>query len=124
MSAVLWSATVSHIGADAAMMMEEGVIILFGEPVPDALADVSLVHRGSGPATRDLAVGDIIAIGEAEYRVDAFGDLAVKNLAELGHIVLYVNQPELNVLPGAVLVTGPEAGAPSVGASITIRGAA
>lgn len=34
MSNELWSANISQIGADAEMMFSEGVIILFGEPVP------------------------------------------------------------------------------------------
>ena len=34
------------------------------------------------------------------------GDLATKNLDDLGHIVLYVNQPDQKLLPGAVLATG------------------
>jgi len=44
MSTTLWNSTVDSIGADAAEMLEAGVVILFGSPVPDELAEVSLVH--------------------------------------------------------------------------------
>jgi PTS system glucitol/sorbitol-specific IIA component len=38
--------------------------------------------------------------------VTAVGDLAAKNLEDLGHVVLYVNKPDQKLLPGAVLVQG------------------
>lgn len=122
MSTELWNATVTHIGDDAPMMFEEGVIILFGEPVPPALADVALVHSGSASAIRDIAAGDTITIGGTQYTVDSLGEIANSNLAELGHIVLYVNQPDQDVLPGAVMVTGPNGITPAVGDTISIAG--
>ena len=47
MSTTLWNSTVDSIGADAAEMLEAGVV-LFGSPVPDELAEVSLVHGLGG----------------------------------------------------------------------------
>jgi len=47
-----------------------------------------------------------VAIGGQELTITAVGDLATKNLDDLGHIVLYVNQPDQKLLPGAVLATG------------------
>ena len=41
---VLWQSPVTRIGDDAAEMIEAGVLILFGEPVPDALADAILAQ--------------------------------------------------------------------------------
>ena len=38
--------------------------------------------------------------------ITSVGDLAAKNLDELGHVVLYVNQPEQKLLPGAVNAVG------------------
>ncbi|MCT1709909.1 PTS sorbitol transporter subunit IIA [Dermabacter sp. HMSC06F07] len=121
MSNELWSANISQIGADAEMMFSEGVIILFGEPVPPSLAEVALVHTGGSTLTRDLVVGDVVDIDGHKYTVTALGEIANKNLAELGHIVLYVNQPDQSVLPGAVLVSGPdEFTTPQVGAKIRV----
>ena len=36
----------------------------------------------------------------------AVGDLATKNLDDLGHVVLYVDQPDQKLLPGAVHASG------------------
>lgn len=119
----IWNATVSRIGGDAAEMIEEGVIILFGEPVPPALFDVSVVHEGARAPSRELAAGDEITFGEQTFAVTAVGAKASTNLSELGHVVLYVNQPDQELLPGAVLATGPSVQVPAVGARISVAGA-
>lgn len=119
----IWSTTVSRIGGDAADMIEEGVIILFGEPVPPALFDVSVVHDGAQSPSREIAAGDVITFGEQTFEVTAVGDKANANLTELGHVVLYVNQPDQELLPGAVLATGSAVIVPAVGATISVTGA-
>jgi PTS system glucitol/sorbitol-specific IIA component len=99
--------TVVNIGPEAGDMLAAGVLILFAEPLPDALADVSVVHR---PDHRDpeftINVGDTVSVAGQELAVTAVGDIATKNLDELGHVVLYVNQPDQKLLPGAVHATG------------------
>ncbi|GAA1731201.1 PTS glucitol/sorbitol transporter subunit IIA [Brachybacterium phenoliresistens] len=118
----LYTSTVTSIGADAPSMFEAGVVILFAEPVPPALADVSVVHSPSGELARDIQAGDTISIGVAEYTVVRLGDVASNNLRELGHVVLYVDAGDQKLLPGAIHVDGPSP-APQSGARITVRGA-
>ncbi len=99
--------TIAEIGAEAGEMIAGGVLILFGEPLPEALAEMSIVHRPSQPLSgHAIAVGDVVSLAGTELRINAVGDLATKNLDDLGHIVLYVNQPDQKLLPGAVLATG------------------
>jgi PTS system glucitol/sorbitol-specific IIA component len=99
--------TIAEIGPEAGEMIAGGVLILFGEPLPEALAEMSIVHRPSQTLSgHAIAVGDIVSLAGTELRIDAVGDLATKNLDDLGHIVLYVNQPNQKLLPGAVLATG------------------
>ena len=40
----LWNAMVLRTDKGAQDMLDTGVIVLFGEPVPDALSDLSLIH--------------------------------------------------------------------------------
>lgn len=104
---IYYRSTVVDIGPEAAEMVAAGVVILFGEPLPEALADVSVVHRPSQTLEgRAISVGDTVVVGEQRLTVTAVGDIAAKNLAELGHVVLYVNQPDQKLLPGAVHATG------------------
>ena len=53
----LWSADITAIGPDASDMIDGGVVILFGEPVPEALAEVSIVHRTTTAPTRCICCG-------------------------------------------------------------------
>ena len=50
---------------------------------------------------REIAVGDTIVIGGQELTITAVGELATRNLDDLRHIVLYVNQPDQKLLPGS-----------------------
>ena len=99
--------TVVDVGPEAADMAAAGVVILFGEPLPEALAEMSIVHRPSQTLEgHAISAGDVISVGGVELQITAAGDLAAKNLEELGHIVLYVDQPRQKLLAGAVLATG------------------
>jgi PTS system glucitol/sorbitol-specific IIA component len=99
--------TIAEIGSEAGELITGGVLILFGEPLPDALAEMSIVHRPSQTLSgHEVAAGDVVSLGGTELRIDAVGELATRNLEDLGHIVLYVNQPDQKLLPGAVLATG------------------
>src|SRR5688500_13888945 len=99
--------TVVKVGPEAGDMLAAGVVILYAEPLPDALADVSVVHRPEHRAP-DLAVGvgDVVSIDGQQLTITAVGDIAAKNRDELGHGVLYVDQPDQKPLPGAVHAAG------------------
>jgi PTS system glucitol/sorbitol-specific IIA component len=102
-----YRSTVVDVGPEAAAMAAAGVIIFFGEPLPEALAEVSVVHRPSQTLQgHAIGVGDIVTIGDGELEITSVGDIAAKNLDELGHVVLYVNQPDQKLLPGAVNARG------------------
>ena len=118
----IWTTTVTRIGKDAPDMLEAGVLILFAEPVPPALADVSVVHTADGEPVREIRVGDVFEVGGREYPVDEVGEKATENLRELGHVVLYMNPVDQKLLPGAVHVRG-EAAAPAEGQQILLRSA-
>lgn len=113
-----YETTVLRVGPDAAMMADGDVLILFGDPVPAALEEVSVVHRPGGPPSATLEAGDVLDIGGTALRVAAVGNRAADNLAELGHVVLYGSAASgSGLLPGAVHVEGRIA-LPDVGASI------
>ena len=122
MAQQLWSATIDRLGEFTAELFEGGCYILFGEPLPEALAEVSIVHTTRQEPTRPIAAGDTMRLGGVELRLDEVGDLANVNLTDLGHIVVYVNSPEQPLLPGAVKASGPDRPHPTAGSSIVIAG--
>lgn len=120
MSVNVWQSTVVHVGPDAAEMFEAGVYILFGQPVPDALAEVSLVHSGPEDAFQPVQAGDEFWIGDSHATITEVGSLANANFEQLGHFVVYLNVGAADVLPGAVKAEGMLA-VPQVGDRVAIR---
>ena len=120
MTQSIWESTVVQVGSDAAEMFEAGIFILFGEPVPPALAEVSLVHRGSAGAYVPIAAGDQLWIGEVCLDLVEVGSRANENFEQLGHIVVYLNVGDQETLPGAVKATG-RPPVPAVGDRVSVR---
>ena len=110
-SSTLWNAVVLRIGKGAQDMLDTGVIVLFGEPVPDALSDICVVHNrgGRSPLTpqRELLPGDVLNFAGTRYTIDEVGEAATSNLSDLGHVALYFNSPDQSLRAGAIKVSGP-----------------
>ena len=116
-----YQSTVVDIGPEVAEMAAAGVFILFAEPLPEALAEVSVVHRPSQTLEgHTIGTGDTVVIGGKELTITAVGDIATKNLDELGHVVLYVNHEDQKTLPGSVQADG-ELPAVEVGQTFEFR---
>ncbi|MDO5676836.1 MAG: PTS glucitol/sorbitol transporter subunit IIA [Propionibacteriaceae bacterium] len=120
MSETIWTSSVVSVGDDAADMFDGGVYILFGEPCPPALADVSLVHSGQPEDAVAIQPGDLFCIGDSCVNVLEVGGLANENFANLGHFVVYLNVGDDELLPGAVKAEG-ELDLPVAGATVSIR---
>nr|WP_300144700.1 PTS glucitol/sorbitol transporter subunit IIA [Propionicimonas sp.] len=120
MTQPIWRSSVVHIGSDAAELFEAGVFILFGQPVPDALAEVSLVHCGPESEFQPIQVGDRLWIGNTSMRIDEVGSMANGNFRQLGHIVVYLNVGDADLLPGAVKASG-DVPVPAVGDQIAVH---
>ena len=89
---VIYQTTITHIGASAAMALDEQMLITFREGAP---ADIALVP------------GAELQLGELRYPVTAVGDVAEQNLRELGHITLRFDGHREAEFPGTVHVAGP-----------------
>ena len=112
---------VTSVGTDALEMFEGGVVIFFGAPCPDELAEVSVVHSVSYlHPQRDPQVGDQLRVGDSTVTITGVGDIAAANLRTLGHIVVYLDtEPDQKILPGAVHASG-SLSIPSAGAVIEL----
>ncbi|MFI7480880.1 PTS glucitol/sorbitol transporter subunit IIA [Kocuria sp. M1R5S2] len=121
MNDIIYDSEVSTVGEEAASMVEGGVLIFFADPCPAALAEVSVVHKPSGPASRDPRPGDVLQLGEKSVRITKMGDIAASNLRELGHVVVYMDPAEnMKLLPGAIHAQG-TLDLPRPGARFTIH---
>ncbi|NKQ54025.1 PTS sorbitol transporter subunit IIA [Amycolatopsis sp. K13G38] len=119
---VYYESTILRFGTEAQDMVDGGVVILYADPIPDALEDVSVVHAPAATPEREVRIGDIFRLGEAEIELIAVGERADENLRTLGHIVVYLNPDEsTTLLPGAVHGRG-SVSLPESGAKLSLSG--
>lgn len=120
MTQVVWQSSVVLIGKDAQELFEAGVFIFFAQPVPDALAEVSLIHTGPDAEFQPIGAGDELWIGDSRVVIEEVGSMANDNFRQLGHIVIYLNVGDQELLPGAVKASG-DIPVPAVGDTLTIH---
>ncbi|MEV4649541.1 PTS glucitol/sorbitol transporter subunit IIA [Saccharopolyspora sp. NPDC049357] len=103
MSNQYYESTVLRIGSEAADMVAGGVLILYADPIPEALESVSIVHSPSAPLLGELRAGDTLWLGDKRVELTEVGERATENLRTLGHVVIHLNpDASANLLPGAV----------------------
>lgn len=100
-SDVRYQAEVTAIGELAPQFLEAGIIVLFGEGVPEELADFAVIHRPS-ITEGGIAAGDRIELAGEVITVLAVGAVADENLVNLGHLSLKRNGETTAALPGDV----------------------
>lgn len=100
---IKFTARFTWIGPMVSEFTSHGILVLFGEDAPAELKEFAVIHDGQ-PPVEPVAAGDNIQVGDREFRVLAVGEVANKNLAALGHLVLKCNGRETAEMPGDVCV--------------------
>ncbi|MEY5100481.1 MAG: hypothetical protein RJA36_3200 [Pseudomonadota bacterium] len=102
---IYYSTTVTEVGVEVHDLMDGGVLILYADGAPPALAEVSIQHKVSHESRQSQpAVGDIVSIGDLCARITAMGDTAWNKVTDLGHVVLSFNGCEVADRPGEICV--------------------
>ena len=118
----IFDTTVTACGREASDLLDQGMLIIFGESVPDMLRDVVYVHRDA-TLSRDVRVGDVLTIDGDSWTVSLVGDVASQNLRALGHCTLaFGPETSASTLPGSIQLAEPLLPNPRVGSRITISG--
>jgi PTS system glucitol/sorbitol-specific IIA component len=99
----LYNATVTGIGSDVPLIVEENMLIFFDEKAPKELHDVAVVHR-NGTWTEEIRTGDIFVLGEAVYPILLVGGTVNDTLRDLGHFTVNFTGDTSNPLPGSLYV--------------------
>jgi len=118
MSVFYYQSTILRIGDEAAELIDGGVLILFGEPLPGDLESLSVVHEPAGVPSEELRAGDELWLGGTRLVLTAVGERAHENLRTLGHLVVYTDTSG-DLLPGAVHAAG-TLGVPAAGTEIRL----
>jgi glucitol/sorbitol PTS system EIIA component len=97
---------ITEIGSVVPEFKEENLLILFGAGAPPELKDISVIHEMQQQPDQALVEGGTLEIGNNVYKIEKVGDIANKNLEELGHLSIYfTDDTSVELLPGAILVT-------------------
>jgi PTS system glucitol/sorbitol-specific IIA component len=118
---VKYEATVTGVGPLVGEFTQAGILVFFRQGAPDEVAEFSILHDGQ-ELRAPVAAGDLLRLGEEQYRVLAVGDVANANLASLGHLVVKFNGQTAPELPGDVCVEARPLPAVDVGLRVTIAG--
>ncbi|MCD6553295.1 MAG: PTS glucitol/sorbitol transporter subunit IIA [Anaerolineae bacterium] len=116
---VKYEAKVVEIGPLVDEFIEAGIVVLFETGAPPELAEFSILHE-HGPLKEDVVAGDIILIDNEPFQVTAVGDVANKNLANLGHLIIKTNGLPKPEMPGDVCVEAKPLPQISIGTEIRI----
>lgn len=116
----LYETKVVDLGAEAEMFQAEGMMILFGEEVPEDLANYAYIINVN-PVEGTIEKGMTLTIGGEFYEITAVGDVVNKNLNDLGHITLKFNGATEPELPGTLNLEEKALPQVEVGTVLTIQ---
>jgi len=90
MMQTIYNTTITKLGDLFAAFYEEKMIILFKDNAPEELADYCVLHD-TNELVDVVKQGDVLVIGDQEYKIVCVGDAVQVNLKNLGHITLRFN---------------------------------
>lgn len=103
MSRVIFHTEVIEFGEQVEAFFEEGMFVLFGENVPDTLKDFCY-FIDSKDVDGTMKAGDRLIIDGNSYEITSVGEIAQKNLENLGHLTVVFNGAKEAGLPGSICV--------------------
>lgn len=102
---IYYSTTVTAIGEEVADLLDGGVLILYADGAPAALAEVSVLHRVEGEVPAQAPpVGALVKVGGLTTRISAVGSSAWSKVRDLGHVVVNFNGAARAERPGEICV--------------------
>lgn len=102
---IYYSTILTEIGEEVPDLLDSGVLILYADGAPAALAEVSVQHCVDGDTSlQPPPVGARITLGELTTRVSAVGSSAWDKVRDLGHVVINFNGAAQAERPGEICV--------------------
>lgn len=124
---IYYSTTVTQIGVEVHDLIDGGVLILYADGAPAALAEVSVLHKVEQESKQLVPpVGARVQIGSLSAQITAVGDTAWYKVTDLGHVVFSFNGATVADRPGEICTTPLDAealkAALNVGCKLEITG--
>jgi PTS system glucitol/sorbitol-specific IIA component len=118
-SALIYDISVSAIGPLVEEFTEAGVWVFFRDDAPEELAEFALLHHADTPL-EPIAAGQTLEIAGQRFAISGVGEIANKNIRELGHMVLKANGATEPELPGEVCIEARPLPEPSLGMRVRV----
>ena len=118
-SKIIYENKVKALGDLAETFAEEEMIIFFGDNAPDTLADYCY-SIDINPVKETIKAGQIFMVDGVAFKITAVGEVAEKNLINLGHITVSFNGSTGPTLPGTICVEKKEMPKIKIGSEISI----
>jgi PTS system glucitol/sorbitol-specific IIA component len=115
----IYEIRITAIGPLVEEFTEAGVWVFFRDDAPAELAEFALLHHAA-PPQEPIAAGHVIEIDGQRYAVTAVGDVANKNVRDLGHMVLKANGRTEPELPGEVCIEARPLPQPAIGTTLRV----
>lgn len=102
----MFNSKILEIGSLVEEFKEENLLVLFGKDAPPELADISVLHESDVNEHNQLQEGNTLSLGKQDYKILKVGSEANENFDSLGHVSIYFSDEEnIDILPGAILVS-------------------
>lgn len=116
---IIYENKIKALGDLAETFTDEGMIIFFGDNAPDTLADYCY-SININPVKETIKPGQIFMMDGVAFNITNVGELAEKNLVNLGHITVAFNGSTEPTLPGTICVEQKEIPKFKIGSEISI----
>lgn len=116
---LIYTTKVTKIGDMVEQFYPEKMLIMFKENAPEDLADYCVLHSVN-QLNEEIKTGNILKIGDTEYKITAVGGVVNKNLRDLGHICLKFDGSTEAALDGSLYLEDKEIKEVSIGDVIEV----
>ncbi|MCB6184336.1 PTS glucitol/sorbitol transporter subunit IIA [Leeia sp. TBRC 13508] len=100
---VYYSTNITEVGPEVFDLLDGGVLILYADGAPEALAEVAVQHLVDvNDPSKQPTVGDSLMIGEQKVKITAIGETAWHKVQDLGHVVFSFNGADVAERPGEI----------------------
>lgn len=107
-SQLIFRSIIADIGGETSELIENGIIILFGENAPEELKEYCVLIK-ERKLNGLIKNGDMFKINGFLYSVTDVGDYANVNLDSLGHVTLMINNDtHEEIVGGCIYLSGEE----------------
>ncbi|MFS0675171.1 PTS glucitol/sorbitol transporter subunit IIA [Ornithinibacillus sp. 179-J 7C1 HS] len=100
---VIYESIITKIGSDVSDLMDENMLILFNDTVPEELETISVIHK-QGPILGLVEKGDYLYFNGEGFEILYVGEKVNETLQELGHCTVKFSNEIGEELPGTICV--------------------